>query len=373
MSDQEREDPWVQETARATRTGFPCVNCGAQTAWEPEVDALACEYCGHAEPVPRGEGAIVERTFEEAASAAHGFGVEMRVVRCANCDARVTLDEGATASSCVYCGSASVLAQDANRNALRPESLIPLDVSRDAVGAAFRKWTHGLWFRPNAIKRIELSDAVGLYVPFWTFDCGVASHWSADAGHYYYVTENVTVIVNGRAQVRSKQVRKVRWEPAWGDRRDVYDDALVCATRGLAHELVTRLGGFDTTALVPYRPEYLAGWRAEEYRVDLEAGWEQGRHDIEARQRIRCAADIPGDTHRNLRVKSTFSDVRWKHALLPVWSLQYEFANKTYVVLVNGQSGIVTGRAPYSAIKIVVAALAVGAVLALAAVVAGQG
>jgi DNA-directed RNA polymerase subunit RPC12/RpoP len=355
------------ETPTRQKVDFPCSNCGAKLTWDPESDSLACEYCGTRMAVPRGEGTIVERALEDAGAAARGLGVELRAVRCANCGASVCLSTSSTAERCVYCGSSSVLAQDANRNALRPESLVPLDLSRTQVEERFRKWLHGLWFRPGELKRSKAFDAAGIYVPYWTFDCRVHSEWSADAGHYYYVTVPRVVRVGGRTRTQMVRERRIRWVPAFGKRDDAYDDELVCAS-GLAPELVRKLGGFDTRALVPYRPEYLAGWRAEEYRLDLEQGWTRAQAAVEDSQRSRCAGDVPGDTHRNLRVRNAISGVRWKHVLLPVWSLQYRFKSETYTVLVNGQTGCVAGKAPISWAKV---ALLVAAVLGVGLVALG--
>jgi DNA-directed RNA polymerase subunit RPC12/RpoP len=341
------------------RVHFPCKNCGAEMRWDPDIDALLCEYCGSKVQVPRSEGTIVEHTMADAGGAARGFGVELKVVRCANCGAQVTFDERTTSRECVFCGSAQVLEQSANRNALRPESLLPLDVGRDTVEKEFRKWLGTLWLRPTALRQTRGFDAIGVYLPFWTYDCRVHSDWSADAGYYYWETETYMSIENGRPVMRTRQVQRVRWVPAWGARDDTYDDVLVLASRGLPEKLASELGAFDTKKLVPYRPEYLAGWRAEEYAVDLENGWNSALARVEKSQESRCAADIPGDTHRSLRVANKVGDVRWKHVLLPLWTLSYNFGGKRYAVLINGQTGRVVGDAPYSWVKILFLVLAI--------------
>jgi predicted RNA-binding Zn-ribbon protein involved in translation (DUF1610 family) len=355
------------ETATSTKVDFPCPECGAKLTWNPDSDALSCEHCGAQQPVPRADGAIVERALSEAGAAARGLGVEQRAVRCASCGATVELADVRTAQNCAFCGSTSVLEQSANRNLIRPESILPLDVGRAAVEASFKRWIGGLWFRPNALKQVKRFDALGVYVPYWTFDADVRSEWSADAGYYYYVTVMVPVTRNGRTTLQPRQVRKIRWVPAWGKRRDKYDDLLVHASRGVSEELARRLGGYDTSKLVPYRPEYLAGFLAEEYQLDLEGAWSVARDDIVAKQRQRCAGDVPGDTHRALNVHNEIDDVRWKHVLLPMWSLSYRFHGKHYPVLVHGVTGKVHGKAPLSWVKI---ALAVGAAFAVAAVAA---
>lgn len=351
----------------STQVDFPCESCGAQTTWDPDSDALACDYCGHRKQVPREEGMIEEYALEDAGQTARGLGLELRVTRCDNCGAQVTFDEVSTARSCVFCGSSSVLDQEANRNSIRPESLIPLDVGRERVDQNFRTWMRGLWFRPNALKKTKKFRAVGVYLPYWTFDCQVHSDWSADAGHYYWVTQSYWTTVNGRRVRRTRRVRKVRWVPAWGSRDDAYDDLLVNASKGVPAGLAEKLGDFDTSALVPYRSEYLAGWRAEEYQLDLEGGWQVGREMVVEGQRRRCSGDVPGDTQRNLRVKNHIQGVRWKHVLLPIWTLNYSFRRKNYTVLIHGQSGRVEGQAPLSWVKILLTVTLVAMLVAAVA------
>ncbi|MBK7403508.1 MAG: hypothetical protein IPJ41_02455 [Phycisphaerales bacterium] len=371
LADAEGESAEALETegavSRSEHARFTCKNCGAELRWDPDADALLCDHCGQSVAVPRLEGTILERPLSEAGAAARGLGVERRVVRCDTCGATVSLDSSATADICTYCGSPSVLVQDANRNAIRPESLIPLDVGRETAEAAFYRWISHLWFRPNALKRARQVGAMGVYLPAWTYDCRVHSEWSADAGYYYYVTETYTAMVNGKPEVRTRQVRHTRWVPAWGRRDDAFDDLLVHASRGLPAELLQSLGRFDLRGLCPYRPEYLAGWRAEEYQVDLASGWARAQETVVEVQRGRCSGDVPGDTQRALRVQNTISDARWKHVLLPIWVVQYRFAQRVYTVLIHGQTGRVVGRAPYSWVKI---ALTVAGVLAAAGLAA---
>ena len=354
----------------SAKVEFPCDNCGASMTWDPKADSLACGYCGHQVEVPREDALIIERALEDAGDAIRGYGVEVRVAKCQGCGARVTYDGASTSDICVYCGEPTVLAQEANRNAIRPESLVPLDVDRALVQKNFEEWIQGLWFRPNELKKTKRFDAAGVYVPFWTFDCHAHSDWAADAGYYYYVTETYTVNVNGKTETRTRQVRKTRWQPAWGSRDDRYDDILINASFGVPEKLVRKLGDFNTKQLVAYRPEFLAGWRAEEYQVDLEQGWNSAHKIVVDTQRSRCSGDVPGDTQRNLRVKNHVTDVRWKHILLPLWSVQYRFNKKTYTVLVNGQTGRVVGDAPYSWIKIVLFILTIAAVIGTIVVIA---
>jgi hypothetical protein len=155
----------------------------------------------------------------------------------------------------------------------------------------------------------------------------------------------------------------------------LYDDLQVLASSGVDAKLARKLGAWDTHALVPYRAEYLAGWRAEEYQLDLAQGWSIALERIERTQRQRCAGDVPGDTHRRLRVRNVLGEVRWKHALLPLWTLHYTYNAQTFAVLVHGQSGKVVGRSPIAWGRVLLVVLLVlggaAALVLILALVAG--
>jgi hypothetical protein len=232
--------------------------------------------------------------------------------------------------------------------------VIPFQIDRATAKARFSSWLGSLWFRKSDLqKRAQLSEMTGMYVPYWAFDSRVASRWRAEAGYYYYVTETYTARdAQGRNVQRQRQVRHTRWEMAQGSRQDHYDDLLECGSRGLSRELTRRLEPFDTSRLVPYDPSYLVGWKAEEYSLDLGQAWSAAQERIEQEQRQRCSRDVPGDTQRNLQVENRFSERRFKHLLLPIWLSVYRYNERTFVFLVNGQTGEVTGHAPWSVLKI---------------------
>jgi ribosomal protein S27E len=362
------------EEANASGQRFRCPSCAANMRFDAACGKLACDYCGATVEVGAAEGSssIVEYDLESglAAASMRGYGTAVRRTRCQDCGATVSFGGAATSEHCDFCGSPQVLAQEENRNLLRPESLIAFGVDGDSAKTKFRGWLHGLWFRPNALKReAHVKELAGVYVPYWTFDSDVDSDWTAQAGYYYYETETYTTRdANGNTVTRTRQVRKTRWVPAWGSRSDHYDDVLICASRGLPQKLVTRLKTFDTRALVPYQPQYLAGWRAEEYAVELNDGWRGAVEIISAEQRRRCSRDVPGDTQRFLGVNNRFSRQTFKHVLLPIWLSSYRYRDKVYRFLVNGQTGEVTGTAPYSWIKITLFVLSIIALIATVAI-----
>ena len=68
------------------------------------------------------------------------------------------------------------------------------------------------------------------------------------------------------------QVPKIRWTPRRGRVRRFFDDVLVLASSSLPKAHTDALEPWDLSGLAPYAPQYLAGFRAEAYRVELNDG-----------------------------------------------------------------------------------------------------
>ncbi len=346
---------------------FPCEGCGADLRWEPGATALQCEYCGFTKSVARGADAVREKAVDAALRAPRdlGWGAERKVIICKRCGAHTALDPHVAASACAFCATTAVVEAPADANVVRPEGLLPFRVTRDSALQSFRKWQSSLWLRPDDLKSASrMSTLQGAYIPFWTFDAATHSHWTAEAGYYYYVTVGV-----GKQR---RQEMRVRWEPAWGELEYFFDDVPVPASRGLDASLCRGIEPYPTAELTPYDPSYLSGFLAEENAIDLPEALESAKQRMRSEVRDACARQVPGDTHRNLQVQTIFSALAYKNALLPVWIAAYDYRGKPYRFLANGVTGKCTGTAPWSWIKVTLAILAAITILMIVLWITGQ-
>src|SRR5262249_2708413 len=62
--------------------------------------------------------------------------------------------------------------------------------------------------------------------------------------------------------------------------------------------------------------------------------------------------DIGGDEQRIHRIDTEYSNVTFRHLMLPVWVGAYQFQGKVFQVVVNARTGEVQGERPYSVVKI---------------------
>jgi hypothetical protein len=209
----------------------------------------------------------------------------------------------------------------------------------------------------------------GVYLPYWTFDAQVHADWTAESGYHYYETEYFT---DGDGKQQSRQVQRTRWESSSGFVDHFFDDELVPASQGVAPALLRKIEPFPTPDLVKYDPGFLSGWVVEQYQIDLVAAAQQSRNQMEREVTQMCGREVPGDTYRDLQVAADFAAQTFKHILVPVWLLTYNYGTKNFQVILNGYTGAIAGKYPLSWIKITLAVFFAIAVLLILMLVLSQ-
>ncbi len=329
-----------------------CPACGAQATWNPAKQALVCPYCGTEAPMEldADTGAIREidlvKTLRETPESLRGWKAEKKSVRCRRCQAVSVFDPERMAQRCDFCGSPELVDYDEVKSPLRPQSLLPFTVDEARVRESMRRWWGGKWLAPGRLKSKAMVDTVqGLYIPYWTFDAKVAARWQADSGTYYYTTQTYR---DSQGKTRTRQVRNVRWTHAAGELAHFFDDEPIPGTTGIHPDLLKQIEPFPTKELAPYDTAFLSGFVVEHYRIVLIDAARAGREAMERKLEALCAARIPGDTYRNLVVDSNYSGETFKHILVPVWLLVYQYGAESYQVAVNGYTGKIAGEYPTS-------------------------
>ncbi len=347
---------------------FACPACGAQAVWTPAKKALICPYCGTESPAElRMDGNLVEehdlvKALREIGPDQRGWDTARKTVRCQSCQAISVFDPQRVAQNCDFCGSPALIAMDDVASPVKPGSLLPFQVADSRVREDIRRWYGSHFWAPNNLGGKAMTDQLrGIYLPYWTFDAHADCPWEAEAGYYYYVRDS-----------QGRQQRQVRWEYASGRVTHFFDDMFVPASKGVHPNLLEQLPPFPTTSdLKPYDPGYLSGWVVEQYQIDLIEAAENSRSRMTSALRQMCANQVPGDTQRNLRIAPQFDGDTFKHVLLPIWLLTYQYRGKTRQVAVNGFTGKITGEYPLSWVKVTLAVLL--ALIAIAIFISLQG
>jgi ribosomal protein S27E len=348
-----------------TEYHWPCESCGADLRFSPGDTALKCDHCGHVQALP--DAPPARQTALQELELARGLQddlprtqmEEVRVTPCPSCGSQVEFQGATHATECPFCATPVAIGTGTQR-LIKPQAVLPFVLTERQAREAMTKWLGSLWFAPGGLVEYARKGRTlsGLYVPHWTFDAATRSRYAGARGTYYYESRSVTVQVNGRSERRQEQVRKTRWSQAsgWVSRR--FDDVLVLASASLPARYTDALAPWDLGALVPYTPDYLAGFTSEGYTLGLADGHSVARDRMAAQIRQDVAADIGGDEQRIDRIDTDHADETFKHILLPIWMAAYKYNGTSYRFVVNGQTGRVQGERPWSAWKIAFAVVA---------------
>ena len=335
--------------------------------FDPQTARLRCPYCSTTTAIPDGAAAapVVELDYEAFAAKAREAALsrisEQAVeAACACCGAVVQFEPPLVAGACAFCGAGIVSQPKSADPLVAPQAVLPFGIVKPQAAANVRQWLASRWFAPNDLKRLARPDGLdGVYLPFWTFDAVAGTNYIGQRGEHYWVEESYTAYEDGRQVSRTRQVRRTRWYPTAGSVRNEFDDLLVPGTRAVNRKRLLELEPWRLEALTAYQPSYLAGFKAQRYQVDIPDAFESAREMMTPAIRETVRADIGGDEQRIFHLSTRFSDVTFKHLLLPVWIGAYHYRGKLYQLVVNARTGEVQGERPYSAAKILLLAAAI--------------
>jgi DNA-directed RNA polymerase subunit RPC12/RpoP len=335
---------------------------------------VACEHCGYqvalqVQAVGRA-AATAEFTLETIAQSQSGWGVARRQLQCQACGAELELAENALTATCPFCASNQVNLRQSPGDHLRPRYLIPFQISSAECQQRAQRWLGQGWYHP---KTLSISAATqpfaGIYLPFWTFGARIVVHWQAEVGyeHRRRYFDHTTKTWRNQTQIE--------WRAETGQYSATYRDIPVTGSQHISRVLLGRIWPFHLEALVDYNPDYLAGWQAQVYDVPLETAWGEGKNRMREQVKGECRQSIPSRHVRNFAMSADFEDEVWRFILLPVYLMSYRYQERTFQVLVNGQTGAIGGQKPVEWQKIwwAIAGLLLPALLAgLAAFIYGQ-
>jgi DNA-directed RNA polymerase subunit RPC12/RpoP len=337
---------------------YPCSSCGADLLFEPRDGFLTCPYCGHKEAIAESDAQVEEQSYTEhlqirpeqmALLAANALEVQ-----CQNCGAKSIFTPPEVAGRCDFCGVQIVAQPKSADPILTPGGLLPFRITQQQASSDLKQWISSRWFAPNNLKRFAQPEAIhGIYLPFWTYDTNTTTDYEGQRGEHYWTTETYYERDSQGNQVqRTRQVQQTNWYSASGTVTAFFDDVLIPATVSLSTDHLDKLEPWDFEQLRPYDPAFLSGFKAQRYQVDLEQGFEQAKEAVAPAIESNVRDDIGGDEQRIDTLTTRYSDITFKHLLLPVYAGAYRFNNKLFQIVINGRTGEIQGQRPYSFWKI---------------------
>jgi LSD1 subclass zinc finger protein len=355
---------------KSNQEEITCHQCGARLTFAPGTDSLKCEFCGAVNTIEVDETAKAEaqkeidfyefiKNKEETASK-----TVVLTIKCDGCGAETTFDPNVVSDRCDFCDSPLTAKEGHKTSLIAPKGILPFKVNDKEGIQLYQKWLKKLWFAPNKLKTYarQSEKLAGIYIPYWTYDANTYTHYSGRRGDDYQRTETYT---NDEGKTEERTVTETRWSSVSGNVSRNFDDVLVPASNSLPTNYVDALEPWDLENIVPYDTKYLSGFKSETYQIGLEQGFDKAKVKMEDTIREDVRSDIGGDHQEISSLNTNYSDITFKHILLPIWLSAYRYNDKVYRFMINGRTGEVQGERPYSWIKITLFVLMIIAIIAL--------
>ena len=233
---------------------------------------------------------------------------------------------------------------------LRPDGVVPFLVPHEAAVELCKNWIQEGFWRPSDIRERAMIEAIAaVYVPYWVFSATTETHWTADSS---------SVPPGSRGN----------WCPVSGDHRNQYAGLLVGGSSALTPAETFGVAPFDLNKAVAPEEVDLLNARVEEFQMPRKEARPLAVGSLQELERQACRKYVRGES-RNLRVNVRILNMSSQPLLLPIFIMAYRYKNQVYRVLINGQTGKLTGGAPFAYGKlagIIVAVIVVCLLIALA-------
>ncbi len=301
-----------------------CDLCGGVTEYVPGDEGMRCPYCQDFQPLVV-TGPAVRRPVETLRGRLPVTVTDEHRVVCPRC--ATTSTPALLSSRCPACETPIVRELGGE---VRPGAVVPFAVDRRHASTALDRWAAA-----------RVSDAASMratFLPAWVFDLETVTRYAGRRGDHHYQAETDD-------EGRSRQVRRTRWRHARGRVGRRFADVVV---PGVGHLRTQRL----PAATVPFRAEYLSGVETPRYTVPPDQALDQAKTSVRPQVRAACLADIGGDDRRLHSVVTTYPSIDGDLVLLPYWTGTYLLDGKTWRFTVDGATGEVRGRRPYSAARL---------------------
>lgn len=327
-----------------------CPSCGANIPFNPVTQKWDCKYCGASytlDDFKKYDNEIKEEEVENK-----DINIDMDEYECPNCGAKVVTDSNTSATSCVYCGSTTIM-KNRLQGEFKPSKVIPFSQPKEKAIDEFYRFSKKKWFAPKAFcKKENIQKVEGVYIPFWLYDCKSSGRIEAEAkristwssGDYRYTkTDIYSCIREGSME---------------------FDGVPVDGSTKFADDIMDSIEPYDYEKLKEFSPSYLSGFLAEKYDVEKDDAYSRAKSRVKNSTKEELKNDISG--YNIVTLKNENIDVDRKndeYVLLPVWMLNIMYKDKRYTFAMNGQTGKMVGNVPISAKKLILTALVIEIIL----------
>ncbi len=246
---------------------------------------------------------------------------------CNQCGAEIAVNTTEASTACIYCGCPNIVFDRVSRMR-KPTYIIPFKVTKEEAEEKVRSIVKKGFFIPKEIKNFSTDCVRGIYIPYWLTDLNM----------------DLSMEVKGRVGSGKSSHTEYFYRAGKCDFHKLTNDASVT----LADMSSAKLEPYDFEDLANFDKNYLAGFYSDIADVEKVDGerlavdkarelmQEQFMNSIKASNKQIITQDM----------KRTVNNV--ESAMLPAWFVTFSYKGTPHTILVNGQTGKVSGAVPWN-------------------------
>ncbi|CAN5794644.1 hypothetical protein BH11MYX3_BH11MYX3_32560 [soil metagenome] len=276
---------------------------------------------------------------------------------CGQCGASLVFD-GVRSQNCPYCASPNFVERPAGAGHIDPTFVVTFTGDDAVARRQLDTWLRSRsLFSDGRIKRARVEGLRGVYLPAYLYSAVSHSDYSVMIGEDYRDTETYTTTDSeGNTTTHPRTVTRTERRALAGRFMGYVSDVVVSASAGLSNNELEAVEPFDLKQLRRFTPALVSGWITEDYSRAIDECTQLSRGEAADQVGRKLGPHMPGDSFSDLTFKTTVQWESMEPVLVPIWVLavRYREDKPPLRVVINGQSGKITGDVPLSVYKILI-------------------
>lgn len=302
--------------------------------YDPSFDSLVCSACGNiVDPMSLPDAddfyhdteqpVDIEDTLDEFAE----FSNEMydtQVYKCSQCGGEVLVTHTEISTRCIYCGATAVVFSRIDQSQ-RPDLIVPFSITKETAMENLKEKLLSGAFIPKEFKQIDPECVRGIYIPYYTYSGTIK-----DTQHHSwrsFIGSMEGCVLDGSAE---------------------FENLLVECCTILNDRSTALLEPYNLKEAVDFDTSYLMGFYSNvQDSSNREAN---SKADLKARTlfHAKMRDSSPNRLMKQINSLPIVDLHRTAYVMLPAWFITISMDGTPYTFLVNGQTGKVSGTAPWS-------------------------
>ena len=316
-----------------------CKNCGGNVYFSPKDKGNVCENCGSVFAVNYDRN-VIKKDFSESKKLNDISVSKMVNVKCGSCGASMMLHKNEIKAVCPYCDSATI-SEVGEQKMIDIDAIVPFAFNKDDALKVFNHQVSSNFFANKKIfNGVKKDDIKGVYINAFVFDLNTNIDYK---GTFSY-TESYK---NSKGERKTKTVYK----HISGSYNRFFDNLTVEANSNLNQNELMQILPYDYSQNVNFDADFTHGYSFEHHNEVFEDCFLKAEDIMKKTVSKELLKKYNCDRVVSLDLKINYTDKKYNYCLLPVYFVNKKYKEKTYNVLMNGQSGKISNL-PKSVAKI---------------------